>query len=137
VNDYSPIDLRCETHTVPDGRYPATISEARVRTNRDDDTKWLFLTLDVHTADGEPLGSVEDRFITLAAKPSSPSLGRVREGLKRLAIYGEALDIDFNGKGAEEVPDFLEGRQVVVVVSRRGSGVQSENRITTVLKGGA
>ena len=98
---------------------------------------WLFVTLDLHTEDGELLGGVEDRFITLAARPGSPSFGRVREGLKRLAIYGEALDLDFNGRDAKEVPALLAGQQLVAVVSRRGNGVQAENRITTVLKGGA
>ena len=64
----STIDLTSDAHTVAPGRYAATISNARVITNRDNDTKWLFLSLEAHDPQtGEILGEMEDRYRAFAA----------------------------------------------------------------------
>ena len=82
---FGKISLKAETHVVAPGRHLCTISDVVLRMNRDQDTKWLFITLEVTNDDGEVLGQVEERFLTVAAKPTSPHAGRVREGLKRLS----------------------------------------------------
>ncbi len=129
----STIDLTSDAHTVAPGRYAATISNARVITNRDNDTKWLFLSLEAHDPQtGEILGEVEDRFITIGAAESSKSHSRLREGLLRLAIYGKAIGADFNGKTPEELPALLVGETLTATVSRKGVGIHAENRIVSI-----
>ncbi len=130
---FGKIDLTGETHTLPAGRYTATITDARVVKNRDEDALWLFITIDAHTDDGEALGQVEDKFITIASKEGSHAHSRLREGLKKLALYGIACGVDLNGKEPEEIPGLLTGNNLKAVISRRGVGVQAENRVVAVL----
>lgn len=129
---FGRIDLKGETHVVPPGLHHATIAEVRPVKNRDEDTLWLFVWLDVHDADGVVLGQVEDRFITIAARGGSPHMGRVRAGLKRLALYGAAAGADLNGCEPEEIGSHLVGKRILAVISRRGTGVQAENGVITV-----
>lgn len=131
---FGKISLKAETHVVAPGRHLCTISDVVLRMNRDQDTKWLFITLEVTNDDGEVLGQVEERFLTVAAKPTSPHAGRVREGLKRLALYGLATGAELDEIEPEEIPDKLVGHRVRAVIGRRGTGVQAENSISTVLK---
>lgn len=127
------IDLTSAAHTVPPGRYAATIASARVITNRANDTKWLFVGLEVHDAGtGEALGEVEDRFITIAVMEASKSRVRLREGLLKLALYGKAVGVDFNGKTPEDLPGLMVGGQLTATISRRGTGIHAENRIVSI-----
>lgn len=130
---FEPINLNDDSFAVPPGRYAATISDARVITNSTGDTRWLFVDIELHNEDGVFFASVEDKFVTIGAKPTSPHHSRLREGLKKLAIYGEAVGVDFNGVTHLEVPGMLVGRRVVALVGRRGTGVQSENRVVSVV----
>lgn len=137
MSGFAKIDLSGEAHALAAGRYDATISEARVIKSRDEQALWLMVTLDTHNEDGELLGQVEDNFITIGARGGSPAEARLREGLKRLATYGIACAVDFNGKEPNDIPSLLIGQRVKAVVSRRGNGVQAENRVVTVLPVGA
>lgn len=131
---FGKLNLKAETHVVPPGRHLCTISDVRLIQNRDEDTLWLTITLEVTNDDGEVLGQVEDPFITIAAKACSPWVGRVREGLKRLALYGIATGADLDDIEPEEIPGKLVGHRIRAVISRRGTGVQAENGISTVIK---
>jgi hypothetical protein len=53
--------------------------------------------------------------------------------LKKLALYGIACGVDLNGKEPDEIPGLLTGNSVKAVISRRGVGVQAENRVVAVL----
>ena len=132
ASDFGHIDLKGETHVVLPGLHHATVAEVRLVKNRDEDTLWLFVGLDIHDADGVVLGQVEDRFITIAARGGSPHMGRVRAGLKRLALYGAAAGADLNGCEPEEIGSHLVGKRILAVISRRGTGVQAENGVVSV-----
>ena len=134
---FGKISLKAETHVVAPGRHLCTISDVVLRMNRDQDTKWLFITLEVTNDDGEVLGQVEERFLTVAAKPTSPHAGRVREGLKRLALYGLATGTELDEIEPEEILGKLVGHRVRAVIGRRGTGVQAENSISAVMKADA
>ena len=134
---FGKLNLKAETHVVAPGRHLCTISDVRLIRNRDEDTLWLTITIEVHSEDGEVLGQVEERFMTIAAKPSSPNMGRVREGLKRLALYGLATGVELDDIEPEEIPGKLVGHRIRAVISRRGTGVQAENGISTVMKADA
>ena len=41
---FGKISLKAETHVVAPGRHLCTISDVVLRMNRDQDTKWLFIT---------------------------------------------------------------------------------------------
>ena len=131
---FGKLNLKAENHVVAPGRYLATISHVRLLENRDGDTLWLTIMLELHSENGEALGQVEDRFLTIAARPTSPNLGRVREGLKRLALYGIAADADLDNLEPTDIGGKLVGQRIRVVISRRGTGVQAENGISAVLK---
>lgn len=131
---FGRLNLKAENHVVASGRHPASIADFRVAKNRAEDTMWAFIVLDVHDADGVVMGQVEERFVTIAAKEGSAHLGRIREGLKRLALYGRACGVDLDGVDPEEIAGVLVGRRVTAVISRYGQGVQAENRIVSVLK---
>ena len=131
---FGKLNLKAENHVVAPGRYLASISHVRLLENRDGDTLWLTITLELHSEHGEERGQVEDRFLTIAAKPNSPNLGRVREGLKRLALYGIAANADLDDVEPTDIGGKLVGQRIRVVISRRGSGVQAENGISAVLK---
>lgn len=134
---FGKISLKAETHVVAPGRHLCTIGDVVLRKSRDEDTLWLFITLEVTNDDGEVLGQVEERFLTIAAKPTSPHAGRVREGLKRLALYGIAAGVELDDIEPEEIGGKLVGHRIRAVISRRSTGVQAENGISTVLKADA
>ena len=91
------------------------------------------MTLELHDLEtGEMLGSVEDRFITVGAKEGSKSYSRLREGLLRLALYGNTVGVDFNGKTPEELPEKLVAAALTATISRRGTGIHAENRIVSI-----
>ncbi|MEI7601532.1 MAG: hypothetical protein WCJ41_19725 [Aestuariivirga sp.] len=134
---FGKLNLKAETHVVAPGRHLCTISDVRLIWNRDKDTLWLTITIEVHSEDGEVLGQVEERFLTVAAKPTSPHAGRVREGLKRLALYGNAIGVDLNDIDHDDILGKLVGHRIRAVIGRRGVGVQAENSISAVLKADA
>jgi len=134
---FGKLNLKAENHVVAPGRHLATISDAVTRKNRDGDTLWLFVTLEVHDEDGVLLGQVEEKFLTIAAKEGSPHAGRVREGLKRLALYGNAICVDLNDIDPADIPGKLIGHRIRAVIGRRGVGVQAENSISAVMKADA
>lgn len=131
------IDLRGESHVIAPGRYRAQISDVRLVKNPGGDTLWLFISLDVCDSDGVVLGHVEDRFITIAARDGSPHIGRVREGLKRLALYANACSVDLNGCEPREIPVRLVGKDLLVAITRRGVGVQAENCVVGIMRSAA
>ena len=132
--DWARVDLKMEVATVPPGRFACTIADARIVQNNDGDTVWLFLTLEPVSQAGEVLGQVDDPFITIAAAPGTPNSNRVVEGLRRLAMYGEATVLDFDGKEPHELPEMLIGREVVATISRQGTGIHAKNRIGAIGK---
>lgn len=133
---FGKINLKAETHVVPTGRHHCTISDVRLIRSREEDTLWLTIALDVHTENGEVLGQVEEKFITIAARDGSRHQMRVREGLKRLALYADAVGVDLNDAEPDQIGGKLVGRRILAVISRYGVGVQAENRVVTVLKDG-
>ena len=126
--DWTKIDLNMEVPSVPPGTHVATISD--VNTRKNDDTLWLFVTLEPNDADGVVLGSVEDPFITIAARPGTDGVKRMQEGLARLAMYLEAVggntDSEINPEALEEI---LLGKKVKAAIRRKGTGVQVKNTI--------
>lgn len=131
---FGTIDLKAETHVLAPGRYTATVSEVRLVKNREGNTLWLFVALDVHDADGVVMGQVEDKFLTIAAREGSQYLGRVREGLKKLALYGAAAGVDLNDTEPEDIAGKLIGHRIVAVIGRYGAGVRAENRIAGIMR---
>ncbi len=131
---FGRINLKAENHVVPAGEYKASIAHVRLFMNRDRDTQWLFIILDLYDADGVVKGQVEDKFITIGAIEGSPNEGRVREGLKRLALYGNAAAVDLNDVEASDISGMLVGKRIRAVIGRRGVGVQAENSIVAVKK---
>jgi hypothetical protein len=121
-----------EVATVPPGRFACTIADARIVQNNDGDTVWLFLTLEPVSEAGEVLGQVDDPFITIAAAPGTPNFNRVVEGLRRLAMYGAATGLEFDGKEPHELPEMLIGRKVMAMVSRQGTGIHAKNRVGAI-----
>lgn len=130
---FGRIDLSTEAATIAPGAYLATVSEARVIKNQAGDTIWLFITLETYTDDGELLGQVEDKFITIGSKLAD-NKARVIEGLKKLAIYAQTVGVDVNGVAPDEVPGLLVGGRLKATVSRRGTGIHTENRIVRISK---
>lgn len=131
---WARVNLKLEVATIPPGQYICLIADARIVEASERDAIWLFLSLEPHSEDGEVLGQLEDKFITLAAAPGSKHESRVREGLRRLAIYGAATGLDFEGKEPREIPEMLIGAKVKASVSRRGTGVHAENRLGAIGK---
>ncbi len=130
---FGRIDLSTEAATIAPGTYLATVSEARVIKNQAGDTLWLFISVETYNGDGELLGQVEDKFITIGSKLAD-NKARVIEGLKKLAVYAQAIGVDVNGAGLDEVPGLLVGGKLKATVSRRGVGIHAENRIVRVSK---
>jgi hypothetical protein len=128
------VNLKLDVATIPPGQYICVIADARIVEASARDTIWLFLTLEPISEDGEVLGQIEDKFITLAAAPNSTHVSRVPEGLRKLAIYGAATGLDFDGKETREIPEMLIGAKVKASVSRRGTGVHAENRLGAIGK---
>lgn len=131
--DFGRIDLSTEAATIAPGTYMATVSDSRVIKNQAGDTLWLFIALETYTESGELLGQVEGKFITIGSKVRD-NKARVVEGLKKLAIYAQALGIDVNGAAPDELPGLLVGGKLKATVSRRGTGIHAENRIARVSK---
>jgi hypothetical protein len=134
---FGKLNLKAENHVVPPGRHLATISDVMLRKSREEDTLWLFITLEVYDENGVLLGQVEEKFLTIAANEGSPHSGRVREGLKRLALYGIATGVDLDDIETDDIPGKLVGHRIRAVIGRRGVGVQAENSISTVMKADA
>lgn len=133
---FGKLNLKAETHVVSPGRHLCTISDVILRKSREEDTLWLFITLEVHDGDGVVLGQVEEKFVTIAAKDGSPNASRVRQGLKRLALYADAVGVDLNDVEPDQIGGKLVGRRIQASISRYGVGVQAENRVVTVMKCG-
>lgn len=133
-NVFDNINLKSETYVLPAGRYKARIANVRLLESRNADTLWLFITLDIHDVDGVVMIQVEDPFITIAAREGSPQIARVREGLKRLALYSAATAVEFHDVEPEDIGGMLIGQPLTAVISCYGTGVAAKNRVTTVVR---
>jgi hypothetical protein len=139
MNDDNPpswarINLKLEVATIPPGTYNCVVADARTVEPSTGDAIWLFIILAAISSDGEVLGQVEDRFITLAAAPGSPNETRLAEGLRRLALYGAATGLSFDELTPYEIPEMLLGKRVRASISRKGVGIMAENKVGTIGK---
>ncbi len=131
---WARVNLKLDVATIPPGQYICVIADARIVEASARDAIWLFLTLEPISEDGEVLGQIEDKFITLAAAPSSKHVRSVPEGLRKLAIYGAATGLDFDCREPGEIPKMVVGAKVKASVSRRGAGIHAENRLGAIGK---
>lgn len=133
---WARVNLKFEVATIPPGTHNCVVAEARTVEPSSGDAIWLFIALEAISPDGEVLGQVEDRFITLAAAPGSPKETRLAEGLRRLALYGAATGLSFDGLTPYEIPEMLLGKRVRASISRKGVGVMAENKVGAISKVG-
>lgn len=133
---WARVNLKLEVATIPPGTYNCVVADARTVEPSSSDAIWLFIVLEAISPDGEVLGQVEDRFITLAAAPGSPKETRLAEGLRRLALYGAATGLSFDELTPNKIPEMLLGKRVRASISRRGVGVMAENRVGVISKAG-
>jgi hypothetical protein len=83
-DEWGALSMDMSIYTIPSGVYDAEIVEAKVQQNADGDTLWAFITIEMQDLETGELTSIEDPFMTIAAKDGSPKRTQVPEGLRRL-----------------------------------------------------
>ena len=132
-NDWGALSLDMSTYTLPSGVYDAEIIDAKVQQNADADTLWAFITIEMANADTGELTSVEDPFMTIAAKEGSPKRTQVLEGLRRFAMYCNAAGVKADGRSPFDVVDDLVGRSLRATIARTGKDLRLRNRVSKVV----
>jgi hypothetical protein len=131
-DDWGALSLNMNTYTLPSGVYEAKIIDAKVQQNADADTLWAFITIEMANAETGELTSVEEPFITIAAKDGSPKRAQVPEGLRRFAMYCNAAGVEADGRSPFDVVNDLVGRSVRATIARTGKDLKLRNRVSKV-----
>jgi hypothetical protein len=67
-DEWGALSMDMSIYTIPSGVYDAEIVEAKVQQNADGDTLWAFITIEMQDLETGELTSIEDPFMTIAAK---------------------------------------------------------------------
>ncbi len=132
-DEWGALSMDMSTYTIPSGVYEADIIEAKIQQNADGDTLWAFITLEMANTETGELASIEDPFMTIAAKTGSSKRTQVPEGLRRFAMYCNAAAVAADGRSPVDVVDDLVGRSVRATISRTGKDLRLRNRISKVM----
>ena len=132
-DDWGPLNLDMSTYTLPSGVYEAEIIDAKVQQNADADTLWAFITIEMANAETGELTSVEEPFMTIDAKKGSPKRTQVSEGLRRFAMYCDAVGVEADGRSPFDVVNDLVGRSVRATIARTGKNLRLRNRVSKVV----
>jgi hypothetical protein len=132
-DDWGALSLDMSTYTLPPGVYDAEIIDAKVQQNADADTLWAFITIEMANAETGELTSVEEPFMTIAAKEGSSKRTQVLEGLRRFAMYCNAAGVEANGRSPFDVVDDLVGRSLCATIARTGKDLRLRNRVSKVV----
>ena len=131
-DDWGALSLDMSTYTLASGVYEAEIIDAKVQQNADADTLWAFITIEMANNDTGELTSVEDPFMTIAAKEGSPKRAQIPEGLRRFAMYCNAVGVEADGRSPFDVVNDLVGRNVRATIVRTGKDLRLRNRVSKV-----
>ncbi len=132
-DEWGALSMDMSTFTIPSGVYESEIVEAKAQQNADGDTLWAFITIEMLDIETGELTSIEDPFMTIAAKEGSSKRTQVPEGLRRFAMYCNAANVEADGRSPFDVVDDLIGRKVSATISRTGKDLKLRNRVSKVV----